>query len=121
LSFPPTKAGLTGAIDYEFRVATQRDLVSDSFTITATAKQQQQLATAAWKSSTGGVYGELGTIKQRTLVMLGNLDLPVRPKTDRILVHRIPHARGKTFDGAGHAFLFQDATEVGRTADLFLG
>jgi pimeloyl-ACP methyl ester carboxylesterase len=121
LSFPPTKAGLKGAIDYEFRVATQRDLVSDSFTITAAAKQQQQLATAAWKASTGGDYDELPTIKQRTLVMWGNLDLPVRPKNDRLLVRRIPHARGQTFDGAGHAFLFQDATEVGKTADRFFG
>ena len=120
-SFPPTKAGLTGALNYTYRIATQPDLVSDSFTISSSAKQQQQLATAAWKSSTGGVYNQLPTITQRTLVMWGDLDLPVRPKNDRILVQRIPHARGKVFHGAGHAFLFQDATAVGTTADRFLG
>lgn len=120
LSFPPTKAGISGAVNYMFRVATQPDLVSDSFTITPTAMQQQQLATAAWKSSSGGSYNELPAIKQRTLVLWGNLDLAVRPKNDRIVVLRIPHARGTVFKGAGHAFLFQDATQVGQTIDRFL-
>ncbi len=121
LSFPPTKAGLKGAVSYMYRVATQPDLVSGSFTISSAAQQQQQLATAAWKSSTGGVYDQLPAIKQPTLVMWGDLDLPVRPKNDRTLVQRIPHARGKAFRGAGHAFLFQDAAQVGQTAEKFLG
>jgi pimeloyl-ACP methyl ester carboxylesterase len=120
LSFPPDKAGLAGAINYMYRVATQPDLISDSFTITSSAQQQQEKAAAAWKSSSGGVYDELPQIKQPTLVMWGNLDLPVRPKNDRILVQRIPRAQGKVFKGAGHAFLFQDATQVGQTADSFL-
>ncbi|MHB1567620.1 MAG: alpha/beta fold hydrolase [Solirubrobacteraceae bacterium] len=120
LSFPPTKAGVKGAIDYEFNVATQPDLVSDSFTISQASKEQQQLATAAWKSSSDGSYDGLPSITARTLVMWGNLDLPVRPKNDRILVSRIPHATRKVFKGAGHAFLFQDATQVGQSADTFL-
>ncbi|MBV9049915.1 MAG: alpha/beta hydrolase [Solirubrobacterales bacterium] len=120
LSFPPTKAGISGAVNYMFRVATQPDLVSDSFTITSRAQEEQQKATAAWKSSSGGSYNQLPSIKQQTLVMWGNLDLPVRPANDRILVRRIPHASGKVFKGAGHAFLFQDATQVGQTAEHFL-
>ncbi len=120
LSFPPTKAGLTGALEYALSVATQPDLVPESFTITQTAKEQQQLATAGWKSSSGGSYDELPSIKQQTLVMWGDLDLPVRPRNDRILVHRIPHARRMVFTGAGHAFLFQDAVQVGDAVDKFL-
>ena len=120
LSFPPTKAGIGGAVNYMFRIATQPDLVSDSFTITSRAEKQQQKATAAWKAPGGGSYNELPTIKQQTLVLWGNLDLPVRPANDRIIVSRVPHATGKVFRGAGHAFLFQDATQVGRTIDTFL-
>jgi pimeloyl-ACP methyl ester carboxylesterase len=121
LSFPPTKAGVTGAVDFAFNVATQPDLLSESFTISQATKEQQQLATAAWKAAGGGSYEGLPTIKAQTLVMWGNLDLPVRPRNDRILVRRIPHAHAKVFKGAGHAFLFQDATEVGQAADAFLG
>ena len=52
--------------------------------------------------------------------MWGDLDLVVRPENDRIIVRRIPHATGKVFRGAGHAFLFQDAAQVGQSADAFL-
>jgi pimeloyl-ACP methyl ester carboxylesterase len=120
LSFPPTKAGISGAVHYAFRITTQPDLVSDSFTISSRTQKQQEKATAAWKAPTGGSYNELPTIMQQTLVMWGNLDLLVRPENDRIIVRRVPHATGKVFKGAGHAFLFQDATAVGTTADRFL-
>lgn len=120
LSFPPTKAGINGAVRYMFRIATQPDLVSDSFTVTNRAKKQQQKATAGWKAPSGGSYNQLPTIKQQTLVLWGNLDLPVRPKNDRIIVSRVPHATGKVFKGAGHAFLFQDARQVGQTINRFL-
>jgi pimeloyl-ACP methyl ester carboxylesterase len=120
LSFPPTKAGLRGAANYLLRVATQPDLVPDSFTISAEAQKQQQSATAGWKAPTGGSYNELPTVKQHTIVLWGNLDLLVPPKNDRIVLGRIPHAHGVVFKGAGHAFLFQDAVSVGRTIDKFL-
>jgi pimeloyl-ACP methyl ester carboxylesterase len=120
LSFPPTRAGIKGAVNYAFRIATQPDLVSDSFTISSRTQKQQEKATAAWKAPSGGSYNELPTINQQTLVMWGNLDLLVRPENDRIIVRRIPHATGKVFKGAGHAFLFQDATAVGKAADKFL-
>ncbi len=120
LSFPPTKAGLKGAANYIYGIAKQPDLVPDSFTVSAEAQQQQQLATAAWKAPSGGSYNELPMIKQRTIVLWGNLDLPVPPKNDRIVVGRIPNAHGMVFKGAGHAFLFQDPVSVGRTIDKFL-
>jgi pimeloyl-ACP methyl ester carboxylesterase len=120
LSFPPTKAGISGAAKYTFLIASQPDLVSNSFKITSRTQKQQEKATAAWKASGGGSYDELPTIKAQTLVMWGNLDLLVRPPNDRIIVSRIPQATGMVFKGAGHAFLFQDATPVGRAADRFL-
>jgi pimeloyl-ACP methyl ester carboxylesterase len=121
LSFPPTKAGVAGAVNYMSRVATQPDLVPESFTIPQATMEGQEVATAGWKSASGGSYEELPTIRQRTLVLWGSLDFPVRPKNDRILVRRIPRARGEVFKGAGHAFLFQDAARVGGTIDGFLG
>ncbi len=120
LSFPPTRAGLKGAANYVLRIATQPDLVPDSFKISAETQKQQQLATAAWKAPSGGSYNELPALKQRTIVLWGNLDLPVPPKNDRIVVRRIPNAHGVVFKGAGHAFLFQDAVSVGRTIDKFV-
>lgn len=59
-------------------MATQPELVSDSFTITSRGQKQQEKAAA------------------------------------------IPHAQGHLFKGAGHAFLFRDARQVGQTADKFL-
>jgi hypothetical protein len=49
------------------------------------------------------------------------LDLPVRPRNDRILARRIAHARGEALEGSGHAFPFQDATQVGGAIDGFSG
>ncbi len=39
---------------------------------------------------------------------------------DRTIAGRVPHATTRVFEGASHAFLFQDAVGVGRTADAFL-
>ena len=94
--------------------------MSDSFTISSRTQKQQEKATAAWKAPSGGSYNQLPTIEQQTLVMWGNLDLLVRPENDKIIVRRVPHGTGKVFKGAGHAFLFQDAVAVGKTADRFL-
>ena len=121
LSFPRTKAGLTGAINYEFRVATQPDLEPESFTISTATMEGQTSAINAWKAPTGGSYELLPTVKAPTLVAWGNLDRGVKPRNDRIIVRRIPNARGQVFRGAGHAFLFQDPTQVGGSIDGFLG
>jgi hypothetical protein len=39
---------------------------------------------------------------------------------DRSIAGPVPHATTRVFKGAGHAFLFQDAVGVGRTAGAFL-
>ena len=53
--------------------------------------------------------------------MWGNLDVIDPPANDRTIAKRLKHARTKVFGGSGHAFLFQNAVQVGQTADAFLG
>jgi pimeloyl-ACP methyl ester carboxylesterase len=123
LSFPPTAAGIKGAFDYAARVAAQAKyahLPSDSFTESQSGMEGQQHAREQWTSSEGGVYDDLPQLKTRTLVMWGNLDAIDPPANDKLLVKQLKHATYKVFKGAGHAFLFQDAREVGKTADAFL-
>jgi len=69
----------------------------------------------------GGVYNDLSKLKQHVLVMWGNLDIIDPPANDRTIAKRLKHATTRVFSGAGHAFLFQDALQVGQTADAFLG
>lgn len=124
LSFPPTPAGVKGAFDYAARVSAQYvydHLPSDSFTESQTGMEGQRHAREQWVSSEGGVYGDLPKLATRVLVMWGNLDVVDPPANDRLIVKRLKHVRHVVFKGAGHAFLFQDAREVGRTADAFLG
>lgn len=123
LSFPPTPAGIGGAFAYSARVYAQYrydHLPSDSFTESAPGMEGQQHAREQWVSSTGGVNEDLPKLHTPTLVMWGDLDVIDPTANDRLIVSRIPGATEKVFPGAGHAFLFQDAVEVGRTADAFL-
>jgi hypothetical protein len=45
---------------------------------------------------------------------MGNLDVIDPPANGRLIL------KHKIYKGAGHAFLFQDAREVGQAADTFL-
>jgi pimeloyl-ACP methyl ester carboxylesterase len=121
LSFPPDQAGLSGAVNYAFRVATQPDLVPGSFTITSAARANQEKATAQWKSADGGSYNELPGIKQPTFVLWGAEDEVEPPYNDQLIVDRVPGAKEMVFQDAGHAFLFQDAVQVGQAIRAFLG
>lgn len=123
LSFPPTAAGVKGAFDYAARVAAQYaldHLPSDSFTETSAGMAGQQHAREQWVSSTGGVYEDLPKLTVPALVMWGDLDVIDPPANDRLIVKQLPDATEKVFHGAGHAFLFQDAEQVGQAADTFL-
>ncbi len=123
LSFPPTNAGVKGEFDYVARIVAQyrRDhLPSDSFSASTAGKAGQAHARKQWTSRTGGVYKDLPKVKQQVLVMWGNLDVIDPPANDRTIAERLPKATTKMFRGAGHAFLFQDAVQVGATADAFL-
>jgi pimeloyl-ACP methyl ester carboxylesterase len=120
LSFPPDQAGVGGAAAHGYAVATQKDLLPDSFTISPAARANQEKATAQWKSPNGGDYNELPSIKVPTLVLWGRLDLLEPPYNDRLIVRRIPHARGRSFGNAGHAFLFQYPAAVAKVINRFL-
>jgi pimeloyl-ACP methyl ester carboxylesterase len=123
LSFPPTKAGVTGEFAYVARIYAQyvRDhLPKDSFAASSAGKAGQAHARKQWTSATGGVYNDLPGLDTQALIMWGNLDVVDPPANDRTIVKRLKHAKTKVFRGAGHAFLFQDAVQVGQTADVFL-
>jgi pimeloyl-ACP methyl ester carboxylesterase len=123
LSFPPTPAGVKGAFGYAARVAAQyayAHLPSDSFTETTSGMEGQRHAREQWVSTEGGVYDELPNLANHALVMWGNLDVVDPPANDRLIVERLKHVTHRVFKGAGHAFLFQDAKEVGRTVSRFL-
>jgi len=121
LSFPPTRAGISGAVDYMYNLATQPDLVPESFTISTATLEGQASAIDGWKAAGAGSWEALPTLKMPTLVTWGNLDRGIRPRNDRIVARRIPNSRAVVFKGAGHAFLFQDPSQVGGTVDGFLG
>lgn len=123
LSFPPTRAGIKGEINYVSRIVAQYDydhLPKDSFSASTAGKAGQANARKRWTSATGGVYNDLPSLTQDVLIMWGNLDVIDPPANNRTIAKRLKHARTKVFKGAGHAFLFQDAVQVGRTADAFL-
>ena len=71
-------------------------------------------------SSPGGDYGELPSLKVRTLVLWGRLDTVEPPCNDRLIVSRMPRARGESFANAGHAFLFEYPVTVASAIDRFL-
>ncbi len=123
LSFPPTRAGVRGAVGYGTRVWAQYvhdHLPKDSFTASSQGTAGQANARKQWTSSTGGVYDDLPKLTQDVLVMWGDLDVIDPPANDRTIAKQVRGATTKVFKGAGHAFLFQDAQQVGQTADAFL-
>lgn len=121
LSFPFDRAGRQGKRRYLARVASQPDLVPESFTVSDAIREQQLDASSQWKSASGGSYEELPEITQKTLVLWGTRDKVDPPANDRTIVSRIPHASAHAYANAGHAFLFQDAWPVGRAIREFLG
>jgi pimeloyl-ACP methyl ester carboxylesterase len=123
LSFPPTPAGAKGATDYAAAVAAQYKLdhlPSDSFSTSTAGLAGQQNARTQWTSSSGGVYNDLPKLSTDTLVMWGNLDVIDPPANDQAIIKQLHNATSKVFSGAGHAFLFQDAEQVGQVTDTFL-
>ena len=123
LSFPDTPAGKQGAAQYATRVATQYKvdhLPSDSFSESSQGAAGQANARTQWTTAGGGVYDDLPKLDTRTLVMWGNDDEIDPPANDEAIVKQLHDATSKVFSGAGHAFLFQDAEQVGQSADAFL-
>jgi pimeloyl-ACP methyl ester carboxylesterase len=124
LSFPSTPAGKKGATEYAARVVAQDKidhLPSDSFSTTPAGLAGQKNARSHWTSASGGTNDKLPGLTTHVLVMWGNLDIIDPPANDQLLLKQLHHATSKVFDGAGHAFLFQDAKAVGQAASAFLG
>ncbi len=123
LSFPQTAAGKKAASAYAARVLAQYKhdhLPSDSFSTTPAGLAGQQNARTQWTSSSGGVYGQLHKLPMHVLVMWGNKDVVDPPANDRLIMGQLRHVTHKVFAGAGHAFLFQDAKQVGAAVNRFL-
>ncbi len=123
LSFPQTPAGKKAEAAYAARVLAQYvqdHLPKDSFSASAAGQEGQAHARQQWTTATGGVYNDLPELTQDVLIMWGNLDMIDPPANDQTIAGRLRHATTKVFSGAGHAFLFQDAVQVGQTADAFL-
>jgi pimeloyl-ACP methyl ester carboxylesterase len=123
LSFPSTPAGKKAAVAYAARVLAQDKidhLPSDSFSTTPAGLAGQQNARTQWTSAQGGVNSLLPSVSTHALVMWGKLDVIDPPANDKLLVKQLPHSTAKMFSNAGHAFLFQDAKQVGQAASEFL-
>jgi poly(3-hydroxyoctanoate) depolymerase len=76
----------------------------------------QLLSIALWSS-----HGWLDQISQETLVLVGDRDRAAPAANSRFLAERIPHARLRVIEGAGHLMLMtDDVEEVARTIDDFL-
>lgn len=63
----------------------------------------------------------LATVSTPTLVITGNEDVITPPANSRFIADRIPGAKLKLVDGAGHSFLFQRPAQVARIVLDFLG
>jgi pimeloyl-ACP methyl ester carboxylesterase len=123
LSFPSTPTGKKAAVAYAARVVAQDKidhLPSDSFSTTPSGMAGQQNARTQWTSTNGGVNNKLPGLTTHALVMWGNMDVIDPPANDQLLLKQLHHATSRVFSGAGHAFLFQDAKEVGQAASAFL-
>jgi pimeloyl-ACP methyl ester carboxylesterase len=87
----------------------------------ATTKVAQNLAIAQWFAGQDPAALEVGKLKIPTLVADGTSDELDPSSNDRLLAHTIPHAKLILYPGAGHAFLFQDASQFVAAVDKFLG
>jgi len=65
-------------------------------------------------------YDRLPEIRVPTLVMAGSADMLIPPENARILASRIPAARLRIFEGAGHGFTRERMTEATRDMLDFL-
>jgi len=67
------------------------------------------------------VDGRLHEIRAPTLVMTGNRDVLIPPKNSHFLYSRIPGAKMRVIDGAGHIFWISHPEETAKIVTDFLG
>lgn len=81
----------------------------------------QSAAIDAWLKGTDAAAHRIGAIRAPTLVADGTVDALDPTANDRMLAASIPGARLALYRGAGHGFLFQDATSFVHRLETFLG
>ncbi len=104
------KKYVTGILSYPGYYQAPRDLVGS-----------QEAAVEAWLRGTDPSGHLVGGIRVPTLVADGSLDALDPTANDRSLAAAIRGAQLVVYPGAGHAFLFQDATSFVRRLETFLG
>jgi 3-oxoadipate enol-lactonase len=66
------------------------------------------------------VDDRLGAINAETLVITGSRDVLIPPQNSYLIAERIPHAKIRVVDGAGHIFWISHPDETGRIVREFL-
>lgn len=92
----------------------------DYYAPSAAVIKEQSLAIGRWMAGKEAVGTRLDEIHVPTLVADGTLDALDPQANDQMLAHTIPGARLVLYPDAGHAFLFQDASQFIPTVDRFL-
>ncbi len=78
--------------------------------------QRQAIATTMWK----GTCDRLGSITQRTLVIVGDQDLAAPPANSIMMAQRIPHSWLVIIQGTGHGIMWQVPDEYSAIVMTFL-
>jgi pimeloyl-ACP methyl ester carboxylesterase len=102
--FPPgeiaaARAYVSGIVRYPHFYQAPRSAVSE-----------QEVAVQQWMGGQDQPGGQLGQLRLPTLVADGTSDQLDPSANDRSLARNVPGAQLLLYSGAGHAFLFQDAT-----------
>lgn len=87
----------------------------------AATKSRQNLAIDNWLTGQDQLGRQVVMLRAPTLVADGTLDRLDPSANDRLLADTIPHAQLVLYPDAGHAFLFQDASQFIATVEEFLG
>jgi len=87
----------------------------------AATYQSQYLAVQRWVAGQDAAGRLVGDIRVPTLVADGTLDQFIGMANDRLLASSVPGAKLLLFDGAGHAFWFQDAARFIPAVETFIG
>jgi pimeloyl-ACP methyl ester carboxylesterase len=87
----------------------------------AAIKASQNVAIQQWLAGQDAPGRQIGQLRVPTLVADGTLDQLDPTANDRLLAATVPHAKLVLYPGAGHAFLFQDASRFLPVVEAFIG
>jgi pimeloyl-ACP methyl ester carboxylesterase len=87
----------------------------------AAIRASQNVAIQHWLAGQDAPGRQVGKLRVPTLVADGTLDQLDPTANDRLLAATVPHAKLVLYPGAGHAFLFQDASRFLPVLEAFIG